>query len=336
MTELIPRFEGRVLEPRPKPLVRVADLLAEQLPGFVDTGTELSGLRQNSNHFVAGRIESIPGADPFLVHARMNGYVPAIAEGNTLSIVAGVCMFGEYGIKSLDADGKPVHLPRIGISGRKNESTVHDVASDELQIYPQETIARLGRTTVALRAYAQMRGVESSIYWHIPTAEYKIHAELMHKLSLITDHALTQFYSVVDDHANTLRASIEQVFDGFNVPVPQMDSPLDGMLDHYAPGDFIGPIDSDNPEEVNKVLDLINVAFLRPYYEAGVNSDIPIFVDNISEQSIFESLKQLTTFRGLAIYPLPLAVRKDNKDLFYHRNASDQDKQIAVQPWLTK
>jgi hypothetical protein len=73
-----------------------------------------------------------------------------------------------------------------------------DRARGETQIYVPETVARLGRTMIALTALVDQHGKRTDLFGHVPGPEYKLHADALYAAGRITCGALQQYHGLVD------------------------------------------------------------------------------------------------------------------------------------------
>lgn len=325
-----------------KPLGKVVRALDAHVPGFFRPMQPTSGLEASSFHFVKGMLHDDPARMPVYVHAKSHGKNPSISTASNLSIVSGVCLFGGNSLQCFGPGGVPTVLARPGVSADENVPTVVDVRrSQATQIYIPESVARLSRTITALLRLAEAHRKSASVFMHLPGAEYKIMAEAAHASGKITLGALRKYFAVIDAEVEDIQSQFLATFRQAALPLPTFGSPLDHILAPIEPGGLHLDHFTNTPYEHiacdmrgQTMKDIGHASEVVAYQRAVRPGNLPVFIDNHRQATIFNVARETHGFRGVAIYPLPMCVSKQSNDLIYHCDATEQHIARAVRPWL--
>lgn len=330
-----------VLPPsEPKPTGRVRNILSTYMPGLFDVSGETSGLQTASIHFASGTMYGTPPDSVRYLHARSTGNITPISKTGGVAIVSGVCLFGEAGLKCYGPDGVPAVLERPGVSAADDLPQVVDVQKGKIQLYVPESIARLGRTIGAL---AQVAASEydkpSKVYIHLPGPEYKIRAEVAYASGKIALDALHKYYGMVDKEVAEVVGQFTTALNGIDFTTVEFGSPLDAVVHDIEPGsltigDFKGTLFENLVSDTASMRYVEHASEVAAYLDAANSGSLPVFVDNHAQEKIFKKAKKAPGFNGIALYPLPLCVSKQTKNLLYHSGASPEEIQQAIAPWM--
>lgn len=337
-------FDLSTLAPaQPKPLARVVGLMNRYLPGFVvptnnQTGVEIAGV-----NFASVEMPGVNEGERVYVHARSRGQPLSLPEADRVQIVSGVCLFGEAGLRTHDAGMRPTGLPRPGVTYDHPGPRVEQVERGDLQIYLPESVARLGRTVVAVTSLAQCHQKPVETFIHIPGPEYRLQAEASHIEGDITLEALRSYCNLIDGEANDVRARFTELFGKHEVKTPSFGSPLDEILDNVevgslTPDHFLGTrfehvVDSSDP---SSMVNVNHASYVATYQAAISDGTLPVFVENYQEAKIFEQAKRIPGFHGIGLYPLPNCISgRAGSRLHYHAGATDEEIARATKPWLS-
>ncbi len=321
-----------------KPLGKVLNVLDKHLPGFFNTADTPQGVQTASIHFVEGTFAGIDSEEFFYMHARSTGNAPTIDDTDRLSIVSGICLFGEWGLKTYGPSGESTVLDRPGVSASIIQPPVIEVQRGETQLYVPESIARLGRTMIALVQFAQKRDKATELFVHVPGPEYKIQAEVAHASGKVTLPALQKYYNLVDAEVSDIQAQFSELFELFGLQTPVFGSPLDEFMIDVEPGSLMPSHFKNTPFEpavsdTASMKTVEHVSEVAAYVQSAQNGSLALFVDNHAQEKIFKAAKQVAGFKGVALYPLPLCASTQTKNLLYHQGATKAEIAQAVAPW---
>ncbi len=315
-----------------KPLNRVLRALEAHLPDFFVPVDPRSGVQSGTVHFAQGTIEGLSDDHHLYLHARAAGAMPKLADVDRLSIVSGVCLFGESGIRSYGADDTPTELERPNIAVKGIARLVTRVEKGQSQLYVPESAARLGRTMVALAQYAERHDKSTEMFVHVPGPEYKVHAEALYAKGRLTLEALQQYHDVIDEESSDIRSRFSEMFEKFGLEAPMFGSPIESIVEGFEVGSLASNYQTV-ADRLPSMLDLLHISYAIAYHTANKPGNLPVFVDNHSEQGIFELAKQLKGFKGLALYPLADCASTRVHDLFDHASANQAEIDLAVAAW---